>query len=154
MTMKDIERIVGRPVKIVDSKKEKIKTIHLEIDDECQQCEEFVAETVSQKVIIYADSEEQMKLTDFCITCAHRKVCAILNAKKKTHLLTSEAMLVNFMESGRQTIKEKRIQKVDMDGRGYTYVDSQISENRHSLCANCPQHSFRKCYLRYQERNK
>ncbi len=55
--------------------------IHLEIDNKCQHCEEFVAETISQQVIIYADFEEQMKVTDFCITCAHRKVCAFLNSK-------------------------------------------------------------------------
>lgn len=55
--------------------------IHLEIDNKCQHCEEFVAETISQQVIIYADFEEKIRVTDFCITCAHRKVCAILSSK-------------------------------------------------------------------------
>ena len=50
--------------------------IHLEIDNKCQHCEEFVPETLTKNATIYADFEEQMKVTDFCITCAHRKVCA------------------------------------------------------------------------------
>ena len=29
-----------------------------------------------------------------------------------------------------------------------------LLENGHSLCTNCPQHSFRKCYPRCQERNE
>ena len=55
--------------------------IHLEIDNKCQNCEEFVPETLTKNATIYADFEEQMKVTDFCITCAHRKVCAFLNSK-------------------------------------------------------------------------
>ena len=55
--------------------------IHLEIDNKCQHCEEFVPETLTKNATIYADFEEQMKVTDFCITCAHRKVCAFLNSK-------------------------------------------------------------------------
>ena len=55
--------------------------IHLEIDNKCQHCEEFVPETLTKNATIYADFEEQMKVTDFCITCAHRKVCAFLNPK-------------------------------------------------------------------------
>ena len=57
--------------------------IHLEIDNKCQHCEEFVPETLTKNATIYADFEEQMKVTDFCITCAHRKVCAFLNSKCK-----------------------------------------------------------------------
>ena len=55
--------------------------IHLEIDNKCQNCEEFVPETLTKNATIYADFEEQLKVTDFCITCAHRKVCAILSSK-------------------------------------------------------------------------
>ena len=55
--------------------------IHLEIDNKCQHCEEFVPETLTKNATIYADFEEQMKVTDFCITCVHRKVCAFLNSK-------------------------------------------------------------------------
>ena len=55
--------------------------IHLEIDNKCQHCEEFVPETLTKNATIYADFEEQMKVTDFCITCAHRKVCVFLNSK-------------------------------------------------------------------------
>lgn len=55
--------------------------IHLEIDNKCQNCEEFVPETLTKNATIYADFEEQLKVTDFCITCAHRKVCAFLNSK-------------------------------------------------------------------------
>ena len=55
--------------------------IHLEIDNKCQNCEEFVPETLTKNVTIYADFEEQLKVTDFCITCAHRKVCVFLNSK-------------------------------------------------------------------------
>ena len=58
-----------------------VKMIHLEIDNKCQHCEEFVPEMLTKNATIYADFEEQMKVTDFCITCAHRKVCAFLNSK-------------------------------------------------------------------------
>ena len=58
-----------------------VKMIHLEINNKCQHCEEFVPETLTKNATIYADFEEQMKVTDFCITCAHRKVCAFLNSK-------------------------------------------------------------------------
>ena len=63
--------------------------IHLEIDNKCQNCEEFVPETLTKNATIYADFEEQMKVTDFCITCAHRKVCAFLNSKCEQAVNTS-----------------------------------------------------------------
>lgn len=55
--------------------------ITLQLDPACQLCDQFKEDINKSMVVVYGDFEEEKRVTDFCITCAHRKVCAILSSK-------------------------------------------------------------------------